>query len=320
MMNKDDIQVVILGDANVDMLVKLPNPDASLGTEQKHVPPELHGGGTAANVAVALARLGVPVSFVGAVGADNYGRWVHEDLLKEGVENSGLQFIEDAFTVMVMAIIEPSGERLIYVWPPSGGAHEHVTKNDVTLSEWPSAKWLHTTGICLRGEPIQDTVLDTMAKAKQLGWKVSLDLNLRSESWGLDQDTRKTFKQAIELSDVVFGNAEEEILPISGKNNLEEALRIMCDKKRVIVARQGEQGATICTPVDFFHSPAVPVKVVDTLGAGDVFNAGYIYAKLFGASDVEAARSGNTVAAKKIEHPGARGLPKQNVLPFDIPK
>ena len=310
-MNKNETKVVVLGDSNVDILVRLPDRNQPIITDHKYAPPELHGGGTAANVAVSLARLGVPVSFMGSVGADNYGHWVEEDFKREGIEISGLQMVEDAFTVMVMALIEPNGERIIYVWPPTGGAHNHFTLNEIDLSSWPSAKWLHTTGICLRGKPVRETVLAAMVEARKLGWEVSLDLNLRTESWGLNPETQEIFERAIGLSDVVFGNAEEEILPLSKKRSLESAVKGLCENKRVIIARQGSEGALICTPDGLFHSPALQVKVVDTLGAGDAFNAGFIAAQITGADVAEASKRGNETAALKIQYSGARGLPKR---------
>ncbi len=313
-MKKNNTQVLIIGDANVDMLIHLPAHSAEGKQDIRNPAPRLHGGGTAANVAVGLARLGLPVSFVGSIGADSYGRWIQDDLQKEGIYLVGLNLIEDAFTVMVMAVIEPKGERLIYVWPPTGGAHLQLDKKDINLGEFPEASWLHTSGICLRGDPARNTILNSMEQARDLGWKISIDLNLRTESWGLENDFRQSIEQAIELSDVVFGNAAEEIIPLSGQNTIEESLKQLCDNKRTIVARRGDQGAMICTPGSLFHSPAFPVTIIDTLGAGDAFDAGFIAAQLMGSNTADAARWGNAVAAHKIEHAGARGLPNMEKL------
>ncbi|KAA3648081.1 MAG: sugar kinase [Chloroflexi bacterium] len=307
-------RVVVLGDANVDMRVQLPQRTKNEALDQQYPAPELHGGGTSANVAVGLARLGVPVSFVGAIGADNYGRWVRDDLVNENVDVLGVRMIEDEFTVMVMALIQPDGERLIYVWPPKGGAHLHIREEDINLSDWPEAHWLHTSGILLRGNPARETILNTMAQARQLGWKVSIDLNLRTESWGLDDEARQTFQQAIELSDVVFGNAEEELMPLSGEATIKNAAQALCNNQRTIIARLGEEGALVCTPDKIFHSPAFDAEIVDTIGAGDAFNAGFITAQLSGHDNVEATRWGNAVAALKIERPGARGGPNLEAL------
>ena len=107
-------QVIVLGDACVDMVIRL--PDRTMQTlDLTDSVPQLHGGGSAANVAVALARLDVAVTMIGAVGDDGYGRWVSDDLAHEGVDIQGICSIYDAFTPMVMALIEPNGERMVVV-------------------------------------------------------------------------------------------------------------------------------------------------------------------------------------------------------------
>lgn len=303
----------MLGDACVDMVIRLPDRSSGIPDLTNSVP-QLHGGGTAANVAVALARLGVQVSMIGAVGNDSYGRWVRDDLAHEGVNVQGLCSISDAFTPMVMALIEPNDERLVVVWPPEGGAHLQLQADAIRPAWIASASWLHTTGMCLRSSPAREAVLHAMKLARQAGLTVSLDLNLRLESWGLDHTTQSTFEQAIELADVVFGNGEEEIAPIAGADTIETGVQHLCGGKRIIVARQGDKGALVATADEKFHIPAYPTKVVDTLGAGDAFNGGFIAACIANADIREATRWGNAVAAFKVGQMGARGLPSKEDL------
>ena len=234
-------QVVVLGDACVDMVIRLPDRTSATPDLTNSVP-QLHGGGSAANVAVSLARLGVGVTMVGAVGDDGYGRWVLDDLNREGVGTQGMCLVQHAFTPMVMAIIEPNGERLVTPWPPDGGANQQLQVDEINPALMASASWLHTTGICLRASPIREAVLHAMELARRVGLTVSLDLNLRLESWGLDAGTQSVFEQAIELSDVLMGNAEEEIMPLTGADSALAAAQQLCNGKRVIVARQGSKG------------------------------------------------------------------------------
>jgi len=305
--------VVVLGDACVDMVIRL--PDRTRGTpDLTRSLPQLHGGGSAANVAVALARLGVTVMMVAALGDDGYGRWIRDDLVREGVDLQGVCMIHDAFTPMVMALIEPDGERLVVAWPPEGGAHLRLAPDAINPALIESASWLHTTGMCLRASPAREATLHAMQLAHKSGLTVSLDLNLRLESWGLDDATRRTFEQAIQLSDVVFGNAEEEIVPIARVESAEAAIQQVCGGERIIVARQGNKGALVATPDETFRSPALETQVVDTLGAGDAFDGGFIAACLAKVDAREAARWGNAVAALKIGRIGARGLPSMKEL------
>jgi len=306
-------QVVVLGDACVDMVIRLPERTSGTLDMTKSVP-QLHGGGSAANVAVALARLGVAVTMMGAVGDDGYGRWVCEDLDREGVDVQGLCSVYDAFTPMVMAFIELNGERRVVAWPSEGGAHLQLQIDDIDPELIASASWLHTTGMCLRASPARDAVLYAMELAGDSNLTVSLDLNLRLESWSLDVATRRALERAIELSGVVFGNAEEEILPIAGSDSVEVGAQHLCSGKRIVVARQGNKGALVITPKETFHVPAYPTQVVDTLGAGDAFDGGFIAARLAEVGLREATNWGNVVAAHKIGRIGARGLPSLEEL------
>jgi len=306
-------QVVVLGDACVDMVIRLPDRTADTYDLTDSVP-QLHGGGSAANVAVALARLGVTVAMVGAVGDDGYGRWLRADLSSERVDVHGLCMVHDAFTPMVIALIEPSGERLVVVWPADGGANLQLQPEAVDPDSMASPSWLHTTGICLRASPARQAVLYAMELARAARVTVSLDLNLRAELWGLGGDTRRALERAIELSDVVFGNGQEEIMPMSGASSAEEGAQWLCEGRRIVVARQGDKGALVVTPRETLHAPALQTQVVDTLGAGDAFDGGFIAGRLAGVGIGEAARWGNAAAALKIAQVGARGSPSLREL------
>jgi sugar/nucleoside kinase (ribokinase family) len=308
-------RVVVLGDANVDMVIRLPDRAAG-AVDLTGSEPRLFGGGSAANVAVGLARLDLAVTFIGSVGDDGFGRWVADDLAREGVDTRGLIAVRDAFTPMVIALIEPDGERLVVVWPPERGADLRLRPEDLDPDWLSGAAWLHTTGMCLRASPVREAVLGGMALAREAGATVSLDLNLRAELWGLDGDTRETLERAIAHSDVVLGSGPEEIVPLAGLDHVEDAARAICDGRRVVVARLGADGALAAGPHpgEIYHAPAFPTTVVDTLGAGDAFDAGFIAARLASCDVGEALRWGNAAAALKIGRPGARGSPSRDEL------
>jgi sugar/nucleoside kinase (ribokinase family) len=300
--------VVVVGDANVDMVIRLPDRTRGQPDLTPSVP-RLFGGGSAANTAVALARLGARTAFVGAVGDDGYGRYVCEDLKHERIDISGLRTVPDAFTPMVIAMIEPDGERLIVVWPPERGADNCLTPEDIDPRQIAGAAWLHTSGMCLRASPVREAVLYAMQIAFEAGVPVSLDLNLRLELWGWRDNIRETIEHAIALSNVVFGSAEEEIVPVARVASVEAAAHILAEGKRIVVARCGQDGVLAVSPDGTQHTPAYLTQPVDLLGAGDAFNGGFITARLAGGRVAESLRWGNAVAALKIEQPGARGLP-----------
>jgi sugar/nucleoside kinase (ribokinase family) len=300
--------VVMLGDANVDLLIRLPERGPGKRDISGSVP-QLFGGGTVANASVALARLGVPVAFVGMVGDDGYGRYVRDDLAREGIDTRGLILNPDVFTQMVLALVEPDGERMLVVWPPKGGAPVHLRPEDLDPDQIAGAAWLHTSGMVLREMPVREAVLHGMRIAREAGVPVSLDLNLRLELWGWGDDIRATLDRALPLVDVVFGSGAEEIVPVAGVEPVKRAAQTLADGQRTVVARLGAAGALAATPAEIVHAPAFPAEVVDTVGAGDAFDAGFIAARAAGHDLHTALRWGNAVAALHIGQPGARSAP-----------
>ncbi len=301
-------QIVVLGDAVVDMVIQLPDRSIRPLDLSRSVP-QLHGGGTAANTAVTLARLGVPVSFIGSVGDDGYARWLARDLAHQGVAAHGLQQLPDVFTPMVLAMVEPDGERMLVVWPDQGGADKHLRVEHLDTEMITGAAWLHTTGMCLRVSPVRETVLHAMQLARDAGVTVSIDLNLRIEVWGWNDALRTTVEKAVTLADVVFGSGREEIMPVAGAPSVEEAARALADGKRTIVARLGADGAFAVTADESFQAPAFKATAVNTVGAGDAFSGGFIAARMAERDVAEALRWGNAVAALKVQREEPRDLP-----------
>jgi sugar/nucleoside kinase (ribokinase family) len=303
--------VIVIGDANVDLVIQMPKPNEIKDIVNSINEPQLYGGGSAANVAVAISRLDYPVMFCGTIGDDGYGKFVREDLIKEGVETKHLYTIKDSFTPMVIAIIQPDGERIIVVWPPERDADLKLEISHIDRDSIIRAGWLHVSGMCLRDSPIRETILDSMRIAKESGIPVSFDLNLRLELWGWENDIRSTVEKAMVLSDYIFGNAEEEIVPIAKEHSLEKAILSLSKDDKIIIARRGSEGSIAVVDGKVIKTDSYPTKVVDTLGAGDAFSGGFISSKMNGSTTQEALKWGNAVASLKIRKSGARGVPSK---------
>ncbi len=301
--------VVVIGDANVDLEIRLPSDAATHANPD----PVMSGGGSAANTAAGLARLGTGVRFVGTVGDDAAGRFAVGSLAQAGVDVTGIRTVDDDSTVMVIVVVRDDGERLIYVWPPRGGAHAALDASTATDAVQGSA-WLHVSGICLRVEPARQAMLDAMERARGAGIPVSLDLNLRLENWGWEDGFRQTVSEAIERADVVFGSSRDEICAMAGSDDPIEAAAAIAGGERTVVARLAEHGAIAMHRGVAVSSPGLPAAVVDTVGAGDAFNAGFISARIEGAPLAEALRTGNAVAAFTISRSGARSTPTRAQL------
>lgn len=303
------MSVLVVGDANVDLEIRLPS---DMHSETHANPdPQLFGGGSAANTAAALARLEMACRFAGAVGDDSFGRFAVQSLAEAGVDTDHVIVAPGEPTVTVIAIVPPDGDRLIYVWPPSGGAHGAFQPNDV-VSAVTGSDWLHVSGICLRVEPARDAVLAAMQRARADGIPVSFDLNLRLENWGWEAGFREVAEAAVERADVVLGAASDEIGALAGIHDPVEAAKALAAESRLVVARLGAAGAVACSAGDVVAVPGFAVTVVDTVGAGDAFNAGFIAARIRGEDLPGAVRWGNAVAGLTVSRAGARSSPTRN--------
>jgi sugar/nucleoside kinase (ribokinase family) len=300
------VTVLVLGDANVDMEIRLPTGPGV--TPHGNPDPRLLGGGSAANTAVALARLGVPCHFAGTVGDDVYGRFAADSLARAGVDVDLVEATAEAPTVMVIVVVPADGERLIYVWPPTGGAHGSL-RAEAAVTAVRDAEWLHVSGICLRVPQSRAALLAAMEQAQSDGVPVSFDLNLRLENWGWDDGFRTVVQEAVERSDVVVGAATDEIAALAEIDDPVAAAMILAGDARLVVARLGSEGAFACSAGEVVRSDGFDVQVADTVGAGDAFNAGFIAARMAGGDVGEALRWGNAVGALTVSRPGARSVP-----------
>ena len=269
-------KVNVLGDANVDMIL-------NLSDKQNLGEPSLFSGGSSANVASGLSKLGVDVSFFGSLGNDMYGKHVVDEMKADGIDVSNLE-----------------------------GAHNKYTFGDISTESLLNCDWLHVSGISLRFSPVKETMLKAMRLCKENNKTVSFDLNLRSELWGLDKSFKETVLDAVSLSNIVFGNLYEEFLPLFGED--EDTLNKHIDNKQTFICRNGKNGALGITSKNKIISDAISISPIDSVGAGDAFNSGFIYASCNKKGLKESLDTGNQVAAFKLLGSGARHLPTKQLL------
>ncbi|PIE03374.1 MAG: hypothetical protein CSA81_02545 [Acidobacteria bacterium] len=281
-------KLIAFGDANVDLVVEIPH---STPARSNAPPPDaaLMGGGTVANTAAGTARLGVPTRFVGKVGLDGYGRFLREGFEADGIDTSFM--IEDPahFTIMVLAFIDAAGEKHNVAFPREGGAHHQIRVEEIDPAVWQDAIWFYTSGMSIGEDPCRSTTLEMMRRAGEKGLTVSFDLNLRLEYFGWRPHVRESVLEAMALSHVVFASVEDELQPLTGRISAAgcvDALEHLYPSgpsyarpnQQIIIARQGGRPAQVFNRGSCFESPCFQVNVVDALGAGDAFNAGYIAA------------------------------------------
>ena len=299
--------ISVLGDSNVDMSLLLSDVN-------KLKPPSLSSGGTCANVAAGLSKLGLTVKFFGTVGNDIYGKHVLEEMKNDNVDTRNLIVLDEHSTAMVIGIVQSNSERSLFVWPPEGGAHEYLEFSLIDKEHLLESDWLHVSGISLRNDPIKTTMIEVMKLFKENNIPISFDLNIRAELWGLDLEFKETVYEAISYSDYIFGNSDEEIIPLTEKKTINEAAKAIIKENQTLICRNGSKSVLVFNKNNLTKREVFKISPKDSIGAGDAFNTGFISGVLQDKSIDEAIDCGNAVAAYKLLGYGARHLPNVKEL------
>ncbi len=283
-------RVVVVGSINVDLVVvaeRLPAAGETVAGGRF----AQHGGGKSANQAVAAARLGAAVTFVGAVGHDALGDEALAALEAEGIDVSGVTRM-DAPTGVALIVVDAAGENQIAV---ASGANAALTLPALDLSG---------DGVVLLGHEVSEEVVEAAARAANAaGWPVVLN----------PAPARK-------LPDAEFAvltpNASEAA-QLTGSDDPESAARALVEQTRAaVLITLGGRGALLLEPDGEPQLlPARKVDVVDTTGAGDTVNGALAAELAAGHSLPDAARFALAAAALSTTAPGARGgMPRRDQL------
>jgi fructokinase/2-dehydro-3-deoxygluconokinase len=206
-------------------------------------------------------------------------------------------------------MVDAEGERTFLVCSRAA-AHTTLRTEEIDPHTIANAAWLHTSGTSLTEAPSRDAILHAMTLARGFGVPVSLDVNVHRRDAALSPPFCAAVEKAITLADMVLGSAEE-VASFAPAVTIEASAQTLAGDERTVIARLGSQGALAVSSTGIVSVPAFPTRIVDTVGAGDAFDAGFIAARAAGTDIETALRWGNAAAALKIARPGARGLPSR---------
>ncbi len=306
--------VACLGEVIIDFIAE------EIGTLDTVSSFSKYPGGAPANVAVGVARLGVATGFIGKVGFDAFGDYLISILKQNGVDIRGITQTKDAPTAVAFVSRSTSKDRdfLFYRNPCA----DLLLKKSELPRDWlTQIKYLHIGGVSLTQEPSRQATMYATKVAKQSGVNVTFDPNLRVDLWsnGLPE-CRKVIHSILENTDV-FLPSYEELLTLMATDNLNKALLRAHDMgPSIIVVKMGSDGSLVSETSHKgeyrqFTQSAIDVKVVDTTGAGDAYDAGFIVGLVHELSIEEAVLWGTAVASLVITKIGAMtALPTKTEL------
>jgi ribokinase len=290
--------VVGFGALNVDKLFKVNR--LAKAEEESFIEDYAEAcGGSAANTAVGLARLGCKVGFIGKVGCDREGDLLIQDFCSEGVNTAGVVRSEQGKSGSVLGFVDKKGARALYI---DSGVNDTIAFEEVKVRYASQAQFLHLTSfVGEKSLQAQKKLLDAIPDSV----KVSFDpgaLYARKGFANLEPIIRKTY--------VLMPNAIELAI-LTGEINYRKSADIMVGRGvKIVAVKLGGDGCYVTDGRERHLIEALNVKVVDTTGAGDAFCAGFLYGLLNNKSLHECGRLGNFVASRCVMKMGARaGLP-----------
>lgn len=324
MTNKNDqLDIIGFGALNMDQLHLV---DKIAGSDEESF---IHGfqescGGSAANTIIGASRLGLKTGFFGKLASDREGDLLHQNLIQEGVDVNGLIVSPKGRSGRVMGFVDKKGDRALYVEP---GINDEITLEQIDLDYASKTKIIHLSSFVGNSFNAQEELLSQIPDEV----KVSFDPGRIYAEKGFN-DLKKILNRTnillinqAELKIMMASEADYNIK--SNLNNFDSLSNLDKDSPDnsnliksfdiftnlgidTIVVKMGDKGSFAFDGSQTVFVPCFDVNCIDTTGAGDSFNAGFLYAQINDFSLEKSCEFGNLVASKCVECTGAtNGLP-----------
>jgi 5-dehydro-2-deoxygluconokinase len=279
-------------------------------------------GGTPTNIAIGASRLGLNVAILTAVGDDLVGRFVRNYLENEGVDTRYIPEKEGTSTGLALLGIEPP-DKFPLVFYRDNPADIYVDIDDVRAIPLKESRALLLSGTGLSRGPRREATLFALEQARQGGVTIFLDLDMRPDQWRHPRAFGLNLRPVLPLADVVIGTEEEfyavlmpdpenvmngDQLTAGQYQQLETLILSTLERssgEKVMILKRGAKGARFFTRQgEITDVPGFPVKILNTVGAGDAFASGLIYGRLQGWDWYRSVRMSNACGAIVVTRHG----------------
>ncbi|MDB5505377.1 MAG: carbohydrate kinase [Devosia sp.] len=282
-------EIVSIGELNPDLILSgIRAAGPVLGTEQEITGYRLTLGSSTAIATVLMQRLGLRTAMIARVGDDDYGRFCRQTLTRENVDIGGVIVDPEVATGVTISLAYPSDRLLLTHY----GAMAAVTAADLDWDLIAAARHLHLGSFFIQ-RGLRGELHAVFRRARALGLTTSLDTGWDPDERWLSNDLR-----AVLAETTVFLPNETELAHITGTDDVEAGLAAaMALGVGEVLLKRGAAGSVYLGPEGRFEQPGFPIVPVDTTGAGDAFNAGYLTGRFEGLPVPERLRLGNACGA-----------------------
>jgi 5-dehydro-2-deoxygluconokinase len=255
-----------------------------------------HLGGSSANIAVGLARLGLSVGIISRLGKDPLADYLLDFLSLEGVSTEFVQLVEGYSTSLSLSQVSPPGQfsQVFYRQRP---ADTQVVVEEQELKLIRSSRLFVTNGTSLSASRSLEATQLALRRAREAGVMTAFDIDYRASSWNSPAAAGEEAFRALPWVDVVIGNEEECQLLTGEESPARQVEKILGSGVRILVRKLGSKGVEAHTEHEHHAADPVPAQVVCTIGAGDGFAAGFLFTLLKGLPLPQCLLYGNAAAS-----------------------
>ncbi|NQV14426.1 carbohydrate kinase family protein [bacterium] len=266
-----DFDIVVVGELNADLILHDPQGFPEMGKEKLARGMLLTMGSASAIFATNIAHLGLKVGFIGKLGNDYLGKIVTDTLAARGVDCTGVQVKDDEQTGITVALSYPDD----YAMMTYMGAMETFNLADVDFDYVKRGKHLHFSSYYLQ-PGMRPACAELFKRAKSLGMTTSFD-----PGWDPDEKWEDDILEVLPYIDVFLPN-ESEAMCIAHTDNVEAALEFLSQYASTTVITCGSEGVLAHSKGETLKTKVYQVDPIDTTGAGDSFNCGFLSSWLQG--------------------------------------
>lgn len=290
------LDIVTVGDSVVDLII--PIPELPIHAEDVLLAEKLQKEvGGAANFLIIASRLGLKVGVIDYVGDDDYGSFYIDTLKSEGVDTTKIWVKKGANTTLVLVLADRKGT---HAFIGVHGAGMGLLPADVDPGYVKNSRALYLSGYSLMAPIERNAAMKALYTAEEAGIPIFFDPGPI-----LHLIPSKVLLEAIGSSEAVLPNLTEAKMITRSEELKESSESILKMGAKTVVVKLGEEGCFIATGKGSTKIHSFPVKVVDTTGAGDAFNAAFIYGYLKKWALEDAGIFANAVGALKVTKMGA---------------
>ena len=310
------LDLITIGRSSVDLYgAQIGGRLEDMGSFNKYI------GGSPTNIAAGTARLGLKSALITRVGDEHMGRFIREQLVKEGVDVKGVKTDPERLTALVLLGIRDQ-DQFPLIFYRENCADMALCSDDIVPEFIASARCICATGTHLSHPQVEAATLKALALARKNGAKTALDIDYRPVLWGIaghgdgesrfveNQSVTQKLQSTLHLFDLIVGTEEEFHIAGGTKDTIAALRAVRTISKATLVCKRGPMGASAFTgdipdTMDQGQSgPGFPIDVFNVLGAGDGFMSGLLKGWLDGKDWPEALTYANACGALAVSRHG----------------